>query len=360
MSAGAPNGTAGAPNGTADAQSGTAGALNRRFVLARRVTGTPCVDDFRLETQPLGQPADGEILVRNTFISVDPGTRGRMGDATSYAEPLAIGEVIQAATVGIVTASRHAKFAAGDRVAAAFGWQEWGLSDGRGVRRIPDNGLPASTAIGLLGIPGLTAYFGMLQTGELKAGDRVLVTSASGAVGSAAAQIAMIRGAGKVVGVAGGAAKCRWLVDDAGLAGAIDHRATPDLARAVAEAFPDGVDLLFDNVGNAMIDQVLPLMRTGGRIVVCGQTADYNLPPDQVPGLRNTRAFIVQRLTMRGLVAFDHFREFPAAWADLTEWARAGRLKYREELVDGFESLPQAFIGLFSGDNFGRRLVRLE
>jgi len=325
-------------------------------VLARRPVGLPRVDDFRLETGPRPEAGRGEVLVRNRFISVDPGTRGRLGDRETYAQPLALGEVIQAATVGTVEVSNHPRFAVGDWVAAAFGWQDWGLSDGRGVRVIPNNGLPPSTAIGVLGIPGLTAYFGMLEIGAVKPGDQVLVTSAAGAVGSAAGQMAMIEGA-RVVGVAGGPAKCGWLTGELGFAGAIDHRQVSDMGAAVAAACPDGVDVLFDNVGNAMIDAVLPLMNRGGRIVVCGQMADYNQPGDEAVGLKNTRAFIGQRLTMRGLVAFDHYREYPQAWARMTDWIRTGRLRYREEIIDGFAALPQAFIGLFTGENLGRRVI---
>jgi NADPH-dependent curcumin reductase CurA len=334
-----------------------AGDINRRFVLARRPFGLPQPDDFRLERVARPEAGPGQLLVRNRFISVDPGTRGRLGDRNTYAAPLALGDVIQGATVGTVEVSHHPKFAVGDWVAAAFGWQDWGVSDGRGVRVIPDNGLPPSTAIGILGIPGLTAYFGMLEVGAMKAGDHVLVTSAAGAVGSAAGQIAMIEGA-RVVGVAGGALKCGWLTGELGFAGAIDHRQTANMSAAVAAACPHGVDVLFDNVGNAMIDCVLPLMNRGGRIVVCGQMADYNQPTHEAAGLKNTLAFIGQRLTMRGLVAFDHYREYPQAWARMTEWISQGRLKYREEVIDGFTALPQAFIGLFTGDNLGRRVVR--
>ncbi len=332
---------------------------NRRFVLARRVSGVPHADDFRLETAPLPRPGDGQVLVRNRFISVDPGTRGRLGDRETYAEPLALGEVIQAATVGTIEASRNPRFKTGDWVAGAFGWQQWGLSDGRGLRIIPANGLPPSTAIGVLGIPGLTAYFGLLDVGALKAGETLLVTSAAGAVGSAAGQIGRIEGA-RVVGVAGGPAKCDWLTGELGFAAAIDHRTQSDIGAAVARACPEGVDVLFDNVGNALIDSVLPLMKRGGRIVVCGQMADYNRPAHDAPGLRNTRAFIGQRLTMRGFVAFDYVRQYPLAWERMTQWIADGRLRYREDIIEGFESLPQAFIGLFSGENFGRRLVHLD
>jgi hypothetical protein len=334
-------------------------AGNRRFVLARRVSGLPQTADFALDTAPLAPPAEGQVMVRNRFISVDPGTRGRLGDRETYAQPLELGEVIQAATVGTVEASAHPRYKVGDWVAGAFGWQEWGLSDGRGLRVIPDNGLPPSTAIGVLGIPGLTAYFGVLDVGALKAGETLLVTSAAGAVGSAAGQIGGIEGA-RVVGVAGGPAKCEWLTRELGFAAAIDYRTQTDIGAAVASACPEGVDVLFDNVGNAMIDSVLPLMKRGGRIVVCGQMADYNRPAHEAVGLKHTRAFIGQRLTMRGLVAFDYFRQYPVAWERMTGWIGEGRLKYREDIVEGFESLPQAFIGLFTGENFGRRLVHLS
>jgi len=334
-------------------------AGNRRFVLARRVDGLPRADDFRLETAPRPLPGEGQVLVRNRFISVDPGTRGRLGDRETYAQPLALGEVIQAATVGTVETSANPRFKPGDWVAGAFGWQEWGLSDGRGLRVVPSNGLPPSTAIGVLGIPGLTAYFGLLDVGALKAGETLLVTSAAGAVGSAAGQIGRIEGA-RVVGVAGGQAKCDWLTRDLGFAAAIDYRAQGDLGAALAAACPEGIDVLFDNVGNAMIDSVLPLMKRGGRIVVCGQMADYNRPAHEAVGLKNTRAFIGQRLTMRGFVAFDYVRQYPIAWERMTRWITEGRLAYREDIIDGFESLPQAFIGLFTGENFGRRVVRLS
>lgn len=335
-----------------------AARANRRFVLARRVSGLPQTADFALEVIDQAGPQQGQVLVRNRFISVDPGTRGRLGDRATYAQPLALGDVIQAATVGTVEISHHPKFKAGDWVAGAFGWQDWGLSDGRGLRLIPDNGLPPSTAIGVLGIPGLTAYFGIREVGEVKSGDTVLVTSAAGAVGSAAGQIATIEGA-RVVGVAGGPEKCAWLTGELGFAAAIDYRTGADLAAAIADACPQGVDLLFDNVGNAMIDRVLPMMNRGGRIVICGQMADYNQPADQTVGLRNTLAFIGQRLTMRGLVAFDFYKAYPQAWQQMTGWIHAGRLRYREDIIEGFESLPQAFIGLFTGANFGRRLVRV-
>ncbi|MBN9531210.1 MAG: NADP-dependent oxidoreductase [Alphaproteobacteria bacterium] len=330
---------------------------NRRFVLARRPQGLPVVEDFRLETVDLPAPGDGQVIVANRFVSVDPGMRSRLSAAETYAAPLAIGAVVEGATVGQVVASNNPKFMVGDWVASAFGWQEFGLSDGRGMRKLADDRVPPSTAIGVLGIPGITAYFGLQEIGRVKEGETVLVSSAAGAVGSAAGQIAAIKGA-SAVGIAGGPEKCRWLTDDLGFAAAIDRRAEPDIAAAVARACPDGVDVFFDNVGNALIDAMLPLMRRGGRIVVSGQVADYNAGAER-PGIVNTQFFITSRLTMAGLVAFDYVRAYPQAWAEMTDWIVSGRLKYREDVVDGLEQLPGAFIGLFKGENFGRKLIRL-
>lgn len=330
---------------------------NRRFVLARRPQGVPVADDFRLETVDLPNPADGQVVVANRFVSVDPGMRSRLSAAETYAAPLEIGAVIEGATVGQVVASNNPKYQPGDWVAAAFGWQDYGLGDGRGMRKLADDRLPPSTAIGVLGIPGMTAYFGLSEIGRPKEGETVLVSSAAGAVGSAAGQIAAIKGA-RAIGIAGGPDKCRWLAEELGFAAAIDRRAEPDLAAAVARACPDGVDVLFDNVGNALVDAVLPLMRRGGRIVVSGQVADYNAGLGR-PGIVNTQFFITSRLTMAGLVAFDYVRQYPQAWAEMTDWILSGRLKYREDVVDGLQHLPSAFIGLFKGENFGRKLIRL-
>jgi hypothetical protein len=330
----------------------------RRFVLASRPQGVPRETDFRLETSDLDAPQDGQIVVANEYASVDPGMRARLGEEATYAAPLQIGETIEGATVGRVIASRNPKFSEGDWVAAAFGWSEHGRSDGRGVRKIADQRVPPSAQIGVLGIPGLTAYFGMLDIGKPKEGDTVVVSSAAGAVGSAAGQIAAIHGA-RVIGIAGGADKSAWL-RKIGFADGIDRHAEPDLGAAIARACPQGVDIVFDNVGNSFLSAMLPLMRRGGRIIVSGQVADYNTPAGERPGLCNTSHFITSRLTMRGLVAFDYVREFPKAWTDLAQWIIDGKLKYREDIDDGFENLPRAFIGLFKGDNFGRKLVRIK
>jgi NADPH-dependent curcumin reductase CurA len=319
----------------------------------------PRVSDFRIDTVDQAGPGEGEVLVRNHFASVDPGMRGRLSGEASYTVPVPLGGVVGSATVGRVIASRVDAFAEGDWVAGAFGWQELGLSPGgRGIRRIPEGPIPPSAHIGVLGIPGLTAYFGLLDIGEPKVGETVLVSTAAGAVGSAAGQIARINGA-FTVGIAGGPAKCRWLTEALGFDAAIDRLAEPDIAAAVARACPDGVDVFFDNVGNSLVDPILPLMKLHGRLVISGQTADYNLPAEARVGLKNTRTFITARLKMQGLVVFDYAREFPKAWAELTGWILDGRLKYREDIVDGLESLPAAFVGLFEGQNFGRKLARL-
>ena len=331
---------------------------NRRVVLASLVKGVPKDSDFRLEEVEIDDPAEGQLLIRNRFASVDPGLRGRLSGERSYVDPCAIGEVIGGATVGQVVRSRHPKYAEGDWIAGALGWQEFGLSDGKGIRRIEEQRLPYSVHIGVLGVPGLTAYFGLLNVGALREGDTVLVSSAAGAVGSAAGQIAKIKGA-RLIGIAGGPEKCRWLVEELGFDAAIDRYAEPDLASAIAKACPDGVDVLFDNAGNAVIDATLPQMRQGGRIVCSGQTADYNLAASERTGLKNTRFFITNRLRMEGFIAFDFASGFRKAWSELTEWIIDGRLRYREDIEHGIEKLPTAFAGLFKGQNFGRKLVEL-
>jgi NADPH-dependent curcumin reductase CurA len=333
--------------------------INRRVVLAAYVSGMPKERDFRIDAVDQAEPGEGEVLVRNHFVSVDPGMRGRLSGEASYTAPVPLGGVVGSATVGRVIASRKDGFAEGDWVAGAFGWQELGLSPGGwGIRLIPEGPIPPSAHIGVLGIPGLTAYFGLLDIGEPKVGETVLVSTAAGAVGAAAGQIARIMGA-RAVGIAGGPAKCRWLTGELGFDAAIDRLAEPDIAAAVERECPDGVDVFFDNVGNSLVDPVLPLMRLHGRLVISGQTADYNLKAEERVGLKNTRAFITARLKMQGLVVFDYAREFPKAWEELTGWILDGRLKHREDVADGLAALPAAFVGLFKGENFGRKLVRL-
>ena len=330
----------------------------KRIVLARHIVGAPTPEDFRLEVLPIPALEEGQLLIANRFISCDPGTRSRLSPGASYAPPLQPGAMVDGFAVGEVVESRHPRFAAGDLVMGT-GWATHMVSNGRGyLAKVPDLGVPLSLWNGILGVPGMTAWFGLRRVAQMQAGERVLVTSAAGPVGATAGQLAKIWGAGRVVGIAGGAEKCRWLVEQCGFDDALDYKA-PDFEARFAAASSDGWDVLFDNVGNASIDRALPVMRMRGRIVVSGQVADYNLTPQEAPGIHNTREFIGKRLRMEGMVVFDDMPHFPAAQAELAGLIRDGRVQYREEIFDGLASLPEAFCGLFSGQSFGRRLVRV-
>lgn len=328
-----------------------------RIVLVRHIVGAPRPDDFRLERLPIPELAEGQFLARNHFVSCDPGTRSRLSPGASYAPPLAPGAPVDGFCVGEVIASRNDRFAVGDRVALS-GWASHVVSNGRGYCvKLPDLGVPEPLWIGLLGVPGMTAWFGLKRVAQLKAGDRVLVTSAAGPVGATAGQLAKRWGASEVVGIAGGPEKCQWL-RDIGFDQAIDYKAA-DFGSVFAAASAGGWDVMFDNVGNAMIDRALPHMKLRGRIVISGQVADYNTPNDEIPGLRNTREFIGRRLRMEGLVVFDDLPGFSAAQAELAALIKSGAVQYREEIFEGLASLPAAFCGLFTGASFGRRVVRV-
>lgn len=331
----------------------------RRIVLARQIEGAPSPDHFRLEETPLPQVEEGQFLIRTLMVSVDPGTRSRLSAGASYAAPLAVGAVIDGFAVGEVIESRHPKWAVGDRLACGAGWADHTISDGRGfLSKITDARVPLSVWIGVLGVPGMTSYFGLKRVAQLKPGERVLITSAAGPVGATAGQLAKAWGAGQVVGIAGGADKCAWVRDACGFEGCFDYKA-PDFDGQLGAIMPEGVDVLFDNVGNAMIDRILPFMRKGGRIVISGQVGDYNTPHDQRPGLKNTAYFIANRLRMEGLVVFDDIRGFAAAQTEMAEMILAGQLQWREIFYDGLEAAPRAFADLFSAADFGRRIVKV-
>jgi NADPH-dependent curcumin reductase len=348
---------------TPAASSATTG---HRIVLARPVEGVPTPDDFRLEAFGLPPLGEGQFRVRNLYLSADPGTRSRLSGAGSYAAALKPGEVVDGFAVGVVEESLNPAYPPGCPVTLGSGWATHVISKGRGYcARLPEGleDIPLSAWIGVLGVPGMTAWFGLTRVAGLKPGERVLVTSAAGPVGATAGQLARSFGASRVVGVAGdlapGSEKSAWLSDVARFDALVDHRA-PDFEDQVRAACPEGVDVLFDNVGNAMIDRLIPLLRPGGRIVVSGQVADYNVPPEQRPGIRNTAAFITHRLRMEGLVVFDDLKAFPAAQAEAAGLIRAGSLALREITGEGLESLPDLFCGLFaSGAAFGRRIARL-
>jgi NADPH-dependent curcumin reductase CurA len=334
---------------------------SRRWVLARRPVGVPVPEDFRLEEAKVPEPGPGQFLVRNAYIPVDPGMRNVLADedpGASEFKPLPLGAVVGYLTVGQVVRSRHPDFREGDWVTDYLLWQEYALSDGKTARRIVDTRLPPWAAMAILGVPGLSAWFGLRELGALNSGERVLVTSAAGPVGSAAGQIAAAMGC-RVVGVAGGEAKCAWLKSGLGFDDAIDYKAVSDLAAAARAASPGGIDVLFDNVGGELLDQLLPAMAVHGRIVICGQIAEYGKSFAERRGLKNINQFVPRRLTMRGLFVHDFSDRFDQAIAELTELSLSGRIKTREEFIDGFERLPEAFAALFRGETFGRRIVRV-
>ena len=334
------------------------GETLRRVTLAAPIEGKPKPTDFQIVEEALPSPGDGQILFRIRHASVDPGVRSRLSGGDSYSAALKPGETIDGFSVGEVIASHHPKWAVGDLAAMAAGWCDHFLSDGKGyLQRIGDPRPPLTTWIGVLGVPGMTAWFGLHRVAAIKEGETLLVTSAAGPVGASAGQIGKKAGM-RVIGVAGGAEKCAWLEREAGFDATIDRHATPDLATAIRTHAPKGVDVLFDNVGNATIDLVLPLMRMRGRIVVSGQVAEYSTALAEKPGLKHTDRFITHRLRMEGLVVFDDIRAFPEAQATMAGWIADGSFKFREERFKGLDALPAAFCDLFNSNAaFGRRIV---
>ena len=332
----------------------------RRIVLASRPVGEPKSGDFRLEEYPVPQPGPGEVLLRTKWLSLDPYMRGRMSDAPSYAKPVGVGEVMEGGTVSEVVASNNDRFARGDIVLGHTGWQTHALSNGAGLRKLDPKLAPISTALGVLGMPGMTAYSGLLEIGKPQPNETVVVAAASGAVGSVVGQIARIKGA-RAVGIAGGADKCRYVKDELGFDDCVDHRA-PDFGERLRTACPKGIDVYFENVGGAVFDAVLPLLNPFARIPVCGLIAQYNateLPPgpNRLPLLM--RNVLTKRLLVRGFIVTDFAAVFGDFLRDVSQWIKEGRIKYREDVAEGLEIAPAAFIGLLKGKNFGKQLVRI-
>jgi NADPH-dependent curcumin reductase CurA len=335
--------------------------LNTRIVLAARPTGRPTPSDFRLEEQPVPTPAAGEVLLRVLFLSLDPYMRGRMDAAKSYAAPVEIGAVMEGGTVAEVIESRHGDYAVGDIVLSHSGWQTYALSDGTGLRKLDPQVAPLSTALGVLGMPGFTAYAGLLTIGRPQPGETVVVASASGPVGSAVGQIARIRGA-RAVGIAGGPDKCAFVRDELGFDAVVDHGA-PDFPERLRAACPDGIDVYFENVGGAVWDAVFPLLNPFARVPVCGLVAQYNSTgpfpgPDRLPGLM--RAILTKSLTLRGFIQREFADQRPAFYAEMAAWLRTGRVRYREDIIEGLRNAPEGLIGLLEGRNFGKLLVRVS
>ena len=331
--------------------------INRQITLAQRPVGLPRESDFALVTGPVPVPQPGQVLLRTLYVSVDPYMRGRLREAKSYTAPQAIGAVMEGGTVARVVGGRHPDFATGEIVAARTGWQDYGLSDGAGLRKVDPGQAPISTALGVLGMPGLTAYFGLLHVGQPRAGETVLVSAAAGAVGSAVGQIARIHGC-RVVGVAGSDAKVRHVVDDLGFDTAFNYRSTADYDAALAQHCPDGIDVYFENVGGPLSDAVFRHINVHARVSVCGQISHYNdLEP--ATGPRFLWTLITKRARVEGFLVSDFQAHQGAALAEMAGWIGAGRLRYREDVVEGLEHTPRAFIGLLQGENIGKRVVKV-
>ena len=331
----------------------------KRIVLASRPVGEPKPSDFRIEEIPVPAPRPGQVLLRTIWLSLDPYMRGRISDAASYAQPVPIGGVIEAGTVCEVIASNNPAFAKGDIVLARAGWQTHALSDGKGLAKIDPKLAPISTAVGVLGMPGMTAYTGLLDIGRPQPGETVVVAAASGAVGSAVGQIARIKGA-RAVGIAGGKDKCEFVKNELGFDHCVDHR-DPDLAARLKDACPKGIDVYFENVGGAVFDAVFPLLNPFARVPVCGLIAHYNdteaKPPKWAASLM--RAILTKRLTFRGFIVSDFVARHADFLRDMSQWVREGKVKYREFVTEGLDTAPAAFMGLLKGANFGKQLVRV-
>jgi NADPH-dependent curcumin reductase CurA len=334
---------------------------NRQILLAARPRGEPTLDNFRLVEVDIPTPGPGEMLLRTVYLSLDPYMRGRMNAGPSYAAPVEVGGVMEGGTVCAVVQSNIPQYQAGDIVAARTGWQEYALSTGQGMQKIDPARGPISYALGVLGMPGLTAYTGLLNIGKPQPGETLVVAAASGAVGSVVGQIAKIKGC-RVIGIAGGEAKCRFVTEELGFDACLDHR-QPDLTERLRAACPNGIDIYFENVGGAVFEAVLPLLNNFARIPVCGLIAHYSaaeLPagPNRVPLLM--QSILVKRLTFRGFIVTDFSSQFREFVTDMSEWLRTGRIKYREDITDGLENAPRELIGLLKGANFGKKIIRVS
>jgi len=333
---------------------------NRQVVLASRPQGEPVPANFSIVETDMPSPRDGEILLKALYLSLDPYMRGRMSDARSYVPPFAVGEPLGGGTVSEVVTSNNSRFAPGDIVSAFGGWQQYSISDGAGLIKLDPRLAPLTTALGVLGMPGLTAYGGLLNIGDPKPGETLVVAAATGPVGSAVAQIGKIKGC-RVVGIAGGEEKTRYLTGELGLDAAINHR--PENMKAeLKAACLNGIDIYFENVGGAVWDAVFPLLNNFARIPVCGLVANYNdTAPPQGPDKSTLlmRSILVKRLRLQGFIVTDFLKQTPEFIRDMATWLREGKMKYREDIVEGLEAAPEAFIGLLKGKNFGKLIVKV-
>jgi NADPH-dependent curcumin reductase CurA len=332
--------------------------MNRQITLAARPTGFPKESDFRLIESAIPTPGPGEVLVRTLYLSVDPYMRGRMNDAKSYAAPVQIGEVMVGGTIGLVEQSNDPNFRIGDIVAANTGWQDYAVAKGKDLRRLDPNLAPVTTALGVLGHIGLTAYFGLIDICDPKPGETVVVSGAAGAVGSAAGQIAKILGC-RVVGIAGTDAKIDYLVNELGFEAAFNYKTIPDYRAKIREFCPNGVDVYFDNVGGPISDAVMFNLAVHARVSVSGQISQYNVEKPEM-GPRLTSLLVVYRAKVQGFLVTDYAPHFGEGLRELAAWFREGKLKYEETIEEGLENAPRAFIGMLQGKNLGKQLVRVS
>ena len=334
---------------------------NRQILLASRPRGEPSLNNFKLVETAIPEAGPGQMLLRTIYLSLDPYMRGRMSAGPSYAPPVEVGEVMEGSAVCAVVQSNLTDYKAGDIVVASAGWQDYSVSEAAGVQKVDPALGPISYALGVLGMPGLTAYTGLYSIGNPQAGETLVVAAASGAVGSVVGQVAKLKGC-QVVGIAGGEQKCRFVTEELGFDECLDHR-HPDLEERLKAACPKGIDIYFENVGGAVFDAVLPLLNNFARVPVCGLIAQYNatgLPRglNRVPLLM--RDILVKRLTFRGFIVFDYASQIPDFISDMSGWLREGRVKYREDITDGLENAPRELIGLLKGENFGKKLIRVS
>ena len=334
--------------------------INRRITLASRPVGAPKDSDFALIEEPAPEPGPDQMLCRTIYLSLDPYMRGRISEAKSYAESVGIGDVIVGGTVSQVVSSNIDKYQPGDYVLSGNGWQDYALSDGKGTRKLDPSQAPLSTAIGVLGMPGMTAYVGLLELGKPQAGETLVVSAASGAVGAMVGQIGKINGC-RVVGVAGAQEKCDYVVNELGFDACVSYKSA-DFEEQLSAACPDGIDIYYENVAGKVLEAVIPLLNFGSRIPVCGLISQYNateLPPgpNRLPQLM--RAVLTQRITIRGFIVTDFAHRHKDFLNDVSGWIRDGKIKYREDIVDGLENAVSAFQGLLQGKNFGKLLIKV-
>ncbi|WP_113701877.1 NADP-dependent oxidoreductase [Nonomuraea lactucae] len=330
---------------------------NHQYRLAARPVGLPRPTDWEYVEEPVAEPGEGEVLIKVLYLSLDPAMRGWMNEGRSYVRPVEIAEVMRAGGVGRVIASRHPRFAVGDHVSGALHVQEYCLSDGRGLTKVDPALAPLPVHLGVLGSPGMTAYFGLLDIGRPEPGQTVVVSGAAGAVGSVVGQIAKIKGC-RVIGIAGGERKCRLVVEEFGFDACVDYK-SEDVRKALREVAPEGVDVYFDNVGGDILDAALTRLARGARVVICGAISQYNAT-EQVKGPANYMSLLVNRASMTGMVVFDYADRYPEAAAELAEWLSAGKLRSLVDVVDGgVQAFPDTLLRLFRGDNTGKLVLKL-